>query len=186
MFNTVRRNDADHPVRQLQPHSLLRAAPPRPRADAVAAAGVVTAASRLEPPTVRSSPTSTAAPAAIPGPAGYGVRIEQPDGTLVEEFGESIGIATNNVAEYRGAARGARVGARARRAERARALRFAAARPADARQLQGEATPACSRCTRRRALLAHEIGRVTFEHVGRDARTRTPIGSPTRAMDDAA
>ena len=29
-------------------------------------------------------------------------------------------------------------------------------------------------------LLAHEIGRVTFEHVGRAHRTRTPIGSPTR------
>ena len=37
-----------------------------------------------------------------PGPAGYGVRIEQPDGTLVEEFAGSIGVATNNVAEYRG------------------------------------------------------------------------------------
>ena len=37
-----------------------------------------------------------------PGPAGYGVRIEQPDGTLVEEIRESIGIATNNVAEYNG------------------------------------------------------------------------------------
>jgi probable phosphoglycerate mutase len=37
-----------------------------------------------------------------PGPAGYGVRIERPDGTLVEEFGASIGVATNNVAEYRG------------------------------------------------------------------------------------
>ena len=36
-----------------------------------------------------------------PGPAGYGVRVEQPDGTLVEEFHESIGTATNNVAEYR-------------------------------------------------------------------------------------
>ena len=36
-----------------------------------------------------------------PGPAGYGVRIEQPDGTLVEEFHASIGTATNNVAEYR-------------------------------------------------------------------------------------
>jgi ribonuclease HI len=33
-----------------------------------------------------------------PGPAGYGVRIEQPDGTLVEEFHASIGTATNNVA----------------------------------------------------------------------------------------
>ena len=37
-----------------------------------------------------------------PGPAGFGVRIERPDGTLIEEFCESIGIATNNVAEYRG------------------------------------------------------------------------------------
>jgi len=37
-----------------------------------------------------------------PGPAGYGVRIEREDGSLVEEFCESIGTATNNVAEYRG------------------------------------------------------------------------------------
>jgi ribonuclease HI len=37
-----------------------------------------------------------------PGPAAYGVRIEAPDGSLVEEFCESIGVATNNVAEYRG------------------------------------------------------------------------------------
>ena len=37
-----------------------------------------------------------------PGPAGFGVRIERPDGTLVAEFSEPIGIATNNVAEYRG------------------------------------------------------------------------------------
>jgi ribonuclease HI len=37
-----------------------------------------------------------------PGPAGYGVRIEWPDGTLVDEFSGSIGVATNNVAEYRG------------------------------------------------------------------------------------
>lgn len=37
-----------------------------------------------------------------PGPAGFGVRIESPDGTLLEEFSESIGVATNNIAEYRG------------------------------------------------------------------------------------
>ncbi len=36
-----------------------------------------------------------------PGPAGFGVRVEQKDGTLIEEFAESIGVATNNVAEYR-------------------------------------------------------------------------------------
>jgi len=37
-----------------------------------------------------------------PGPAGFGVRIERPDGTLIEEFCQSISHATNNVAEYRG------------------------------------------------------------------------------------
>lgn len=36
-----------------------------------------------------------------PGPAGYGVRIERDDGSVVELKG-SIGICTNNVAEYRG------------------------------------------------------------------------------------
>jgi len=37
-----------------------------------------------------------------PGPAGFGVRIENDGGTLVEEISEPIGRATNNVAEYRG------------------------------------------------------------------------------------
>ena len=36
-----------------------------------------------------------------PGPAGYGVRIERADGTIVE-LKEPLGLATNNVAEYRG------------------------------------------------------------------------------------
>jgi ribonuclease HI len=37
-----------------------------------------------------------------PGPAGYGVRIEDADGTLIEELHGGLGIATNNVAEYNG------------------------------------------------------------------------------------
>ncbi len=37
-----------------------------------------------------------------PGPAGYGVRVETADGALIEELHGSIGVATNNVAEYRG------------------------------------------------------------------------------------
>ena len=36
-----------------------------------------------------------------PGPAGYGVRIEREDGTVIE-LKEALGVATNNVAEYRG------------------------------------------------------------------------------------
>ena len=37
-----------------------------------------------------------------PGPAGYGVRIETSSGDVENELYEPIGIATNNVAEYRG------------------------------------------------------------------------------------
>lgn len=37
-----------------------------------------------------------------PGPAGYGVRIENATGELEHELHAPIGMATNNVAEYRG------------------------------------------------------------------------------------
>jgi ribonuclease HI len=37
-----------------------------------------------------------------PGPAGYGVRIENEAGELVAELHGALGIATNNVAEYNG------------------------------------------------------------------------------------
>jgi ribonuclease HI len=48
-----------------------------------------------------------------PGPAAIGVVISSPDGEVLDELGETIGVATNNVAEYRGLLRGI---------ERARAL----------------------------------------------------------------
>ncbi len=41
-----------------------------------------------------------------PGPAGIGYVIEAPDGTIVSEGAESLGVATNNVAEYRALIRG--------------------------------------------------------------------------------
>jgi ribonuclease HI len=48
-----------------------------------------------------------------PGPAAIGVVISSPDGDVLDELGERIGVATNNVAEYRALLRGL---------ERARAL----------------------------------------------------------------
>lgn len=39
---------------------------------------------------------------ANPGPAGYGVYIVDDGGSMVAELFEPLGIATNNVAEYRG------------------------------------------------------------------------------------
>jgi ribonuclease HI len=41
-----------------------------------------------------------------PGPAAIGVVISTPEGELVEEISETIGSATNNVAEYRAVLRG--------------------------------------------------------------------------------
>jgi ribonuclease HI len=37
-----------------------------------------------------------------PGPAAYGYVLEADDGTVLDARGETIGVATNNVAEYRG------------------------------------------------------------------------------------
>ena len=37
-----------------------------------------------------------------PGPAAYGYVLEADDGTVLAAHGETIGTATNNVAEYRG------------------------------------------------------------------------------------
>ena len=36
-----------------------------------------------------------------PGPAAYGYVLEDDDGTVLAAHGEKIGVATNNVAEYR-------------------------------------------------------------------------------------
>ena len=41
-----------------------------------------------------------------PGPAAIGAVISDPDGTVLEEIAERIGVATNNVAEYRALLRG--------------------------------------------------------------------------------
>jgi ribonuclease HI len=37
-----------------------------------------------------------------PGPAGYGVSIQSPDGVVLDQLHGGLGIATNNIAEYNG------------------------------------------------------------------------------------
>ena len=41
-----------------------------------------------------------------PGPAAIGVVVSDPDGAVLQEIAEPIGVATNNVAEYRALLRG--------------------------------------------------------------------------------
>lgn len=43
-----------------------------------------------------------------PGPAAYAYVLEAEDGTVLEARGEAIGVATNNVAEYRALVEGLR------------------------------------------------------------------------------
>jgi ribonuclease HI len=119
-----------------------------------------------------------------PGPAGFGVRIEQADGTLVEEFSESIGTATNNVAEYRGLLA-------ALDWAKTRGLRDLHVRSDSlllVQQMLGNykvknAGLQPLHATARR--LAAEIGNVSFEHVGRAKNTHADRLA-NAAMDAAA
>ena len=85
-----------------------------------------------------------------PGPAGYGVRIEQEDGTIVE-LKESIGMATNNVAEYSGLIAALAWAVAARHLAAARPRRFRSPGQTDARRVPREEPRAFSPCSSRRA-----------------------------------
>jgi probable phosphoglycerate mutase len=101
-----------------------------------------------------------------PGPAGFGVRVERPDGSLVEEFGESIGVATNNVAEYRALV--AALGWAKTHGHRAAHVRSDSLLLVQ--QMLGNykvKNPGLQPLHGEAQRLAREIGRVTFEHVGR-------------------
>src|SRR6202023_468742 len=105
-----------------------------------------------------------------PGPADYGVRIEQSDGALVEEFHESIGVATNNVAEYRGLIAALEWA----RAHGQRALHVRSDSLLLVQQMLGRfrvKNPGLQPLHAKARLLAHDIGRVTFEHVRRESNT---------------
>jgi probable phosphoglycerate mutase len=116
-----------------------------------------------------------------PGPAGYGVRIEQPDGTIVEEFSGAIGVATNNVAEYSGLIA-------ALEWARARGHRSVLVRSDSlllVQQMLGNYRvkhPGLRPLHERARQLAREIGHVRFEHVGRASNAHADRLA-NRAMD---
>jgi ribonuclease HI len=101
-----------------------------------------------------------------PGPAGFGVRIEREDGSLVEEFSEAIGVATNNVAEYRGLIAALEWARR----HGARELHVRSDSLLLVQQMRGAfkvKNAGLQPLYGRARVLVHDIGRVTFEHVGR-------------------
>jgi len=118
-----------------------------------------------------------------PGPAGYGVRIEREDGTIVE-LKESLVTATNNVAEYRGllAALGwAAQNGVSRLHVRSDSLLLV-------KQMDGEYRvkhPGLQPLHEEARSLAKRIGRVTFEHVRREFNKEADRLA-NEAMDAAA
>ena len=118
-----------------------------------------------------------------PGPAGFGVRIEQPDGALVEEFHEAIGTATNNVAEYRGllaALEWARAHGHGALHVRSDSLLLVQQMLGNYKVKHAGLQPLHAKAR----LLAHEIGRVRYEHVRREAN-RHADRLANAAMDGA-
>ena len=119
-----------------------------------------------------------------PGVAGYGVRIEAGDGSLIEELTGGIGIATNNVAEYRGLLaaltwldrngyRDAIVRSDSELLTRQMTGRFKVRHPG-LKPLHAEATA-----------IVRRLGRVRFEYVRRSANTEADRLANV-AMDGAA
>ena len=118
-----------------------------------------------------------------PGPAGYGVHIEQPDGTIVE-LKASLGTSTNNAAEYQGLLA---------------ALRWAAEHGITTllvrsdsellvRQMRGEyrvKSPGLRPLYEEAQGLIARIGRVTFEHIPRELN-RDADRLANEAMDEGA
>jgi len=110
--------------------------------------------------------------------------VEQPDGTLVEEFSESIGVATNNVAEYRGllAALGwARAKGLTSLHVRSDSLLLVQQMLGNYKVKNAGLQPLYAKAR----LLALEIGRVTFEHVER-AKNAHADRLANEAMDGSA
>jgi probable phosphoglycerate mutase len=119
-----------------------------------------------------------------PGPAGYGVRIEQPDGTPIEEFHQSIGVATNNVAEYRGliaALEWALAHGYHSMRVRSDSLLLVQQMLGNYRVKNAGLQPLHARARS----LANEIGRVVYEHVRRELNAHADRLA-NEAMDEAA
>lgn len=118
-----------------------------------------------------------------PGPAGYGVRIENADGEVLAELHGALGIATNNVAEYNGLLAALRWALD----HGARDLRIRSDSELLVRQMLGQYKvkhPGLQPLAAHARLLMMQLGRVTFEHVRREQNVEADRLSNV-AMDEA-
>lgn len=118
-----------------------------------------------------------------PGPAGYGVRIETADGRIVE-LKQSLGISTNNVAEYHGLLAALRWAA----THGVKTLHVRSDSELLVKQMTGVyrvRSPGLQPLYEEARALTREIGRVRFEHVRRELN-RDADRLANEAMDEAA
>jgi ribonuclease HI len=118
-----------------------------------------------------------------PGPAGYGVRIEREDGTIVE-LKRALPLATNNVAEYNGLLAALRWATE----QGVTALHVRADSELLVKQMRGEyrvKNPGLQPLYEEARSLVRQIGRVKFEHVRRE-RNKDADRLANEAMDEAA
>ena len=102
-----------------------------------------------------------------PGPAGYGVRIQSPDGTVLDELHGPLGIATNNVAEYNGLLAALRWAVE----NNVSRVQIRADSELLVKQMRGEykvKNPGLQALYVRARLLVAELDDVRFEHVRRE------------------
>ena len=102
-----------------------------------------------------------------PGPAGYGVRVENAEGDVIAELHRGLGIATNNVAEYKGLLAALRWAVD----HGERDLLVRADSELLVKQMRGEYKvrhPGLQPLYVQSRLLVMELGSVEFEHVRRE------------------
>jgi ribonuclease HI len=102
-----------------------------------------------------------------PGPAAYAFVLEADDGTVLDARGEAIGIATNNVAEYRALVAGLERAAEAGVTE----LEVVSDSELVVKQMRGEyrvKNRALQDLSLAAARAAREVGRVTYRAVRRE------------------
>ena len=143
----------------------------------------------MNQPSLFGSPDGGAATANIdggsrgnPGPAGYGVRIERADGSVVE-LKQSLGACTNNVAEYNGLLAALRWAV----AHGITTLHIRSDSELLVKQMKGEyrvKNPGLQPLYEEARTLARHIGRVKFEHVRREFNKEADRLA-NEAMDEA-
>ena len=102
-----------------------------------------------------------------PGPAGYGVRIEDEQGTLIDELHGFLGTSTNNVAEYNGLLAALRYA----REHGHRKVRIKSDSELLVKQMTGEYRvkhPGLQRLYHEARTLAGNLDRIVYEHVRRE------------------